>query len=178
MRRRVFAARNCGVGRFISSPFLLLVRGRDVFRGSPDSSGAGRAGRALGGRRGSGTRELARGRDGNADVAAAARANSSENRRDVIDFTSEVKNRRSKGARKDPGQGEIRPREMREKRQSRIDPGQGEMRRLDFLHAEPFIESRCVLLLSSVIRRIFEESRERKGSTQNRYFYISLTAIA
>ena len=55
---------------------MLFVRGRDVFRGSPDSSGAGRAGRALGGRRGSGTRELARGRDGNADVAAAARANS------------------------------------------------------------------------------------------------------
>ena len=45
-------------------------------RGPRDSYGARRAGRALGGRRGSGTRELVRGRDGNADVAAAARAKS------------------------------------------------------------------------------------------------------
>ena len=45
-------------------------------RGPPDSYGARRAGRPLGGRRGSGTRELVRGRDGNADVAAAARAKS------------------------------------------------------------------------------------------------------
>ena len=52
-------------------------------RGSPDSYGAGRAGRALGSRRGSGTRELVRGEDGNADVAAAARVNSYEERTDV-----------------------------------------------------------------------------------------------
>ena len=52
-------------------------------RGSPDSYGERMAGRALGGRRGRGTRELVRGRDGNADVAAAARANSYEERTDV-----------------------------------------------------------------------------------------------
>ena len=55
---------------------MLFVRGRDARRGSPDSYGAVRAGRALGSRRGSGARELVRGEDGNADVAAAARANS------------------------------------------------------------------------------------------------------